>query len=251
LQLRFPSNPQPSLASAIRSTIETRNIKPAVGGDDAPTIDDLKEQIAPARNSQSRIVSKSDLISRVYMMPSNFGRVFRAGVRSNPNNPLSSQLFIISRDSQSKLVIAPDALKQNLRKFLNDYRMISDAIDILDAPVINLKLQFEIIADPTLNNRLVLQQIIKKLKKYFDIKNFQIDQPIMLSDVSNIIFNTVGVISVNNFKFDSVTGNVANRQYSDVYLDVKSQTTKGLLIPQAGGIFEIRYPDIDILGRAV
>jgi hypothetical protein len=72
-----------------------------------------------------------------------------------------------------------------------------------------------------------------------------------LSDVSNIIFNTVGVISVNNFKFDSVTGNVANRQYSDVYLDVKSQTTKGLLIPQAGGIFEIRYPDIDILGRAV
>lgn len=251
LQLRFPSNPQPSLASAIRSTIETRNIKPAVGGDDAPTIDDLKEQIAPARNSQSRIVSKSDLISRVYMMPSNFGRVFRAGVRSNPNNPLSSQLFIISRDSQSKLVIAPDALKQNLRKFLNDYRMISDAIDILDAPVINLKLQFEIIADPTLNNRLVLQQIIKKLKKYFDIKNFQIDQPIMLSDVSNIIFNTVGVISVNNFKFDSVTGNIANRQYSDVYLDVKSQTTKGLLIPQAGGIFEIRYPDIDILGRAV
>ena len=251
LRMSFPGNPQGLLAGRIRSSVETTNLKKAAGGDDAPSVDDLKGQIAPLRNAQERIVSKADLLARTYTMPSNFGRVFRAAIRSNPNNPLASQLFVISRDSNSNLTLAPDTLKLNLAKYLNGYRMISDAIDILDASVINLGLAFEIIADPTANKKLILQGIIGKLKRYFDVKNFQIDQPIVLNDVQNIIYNTQGVVSINAITFSNITGIVSNRQYSDVYIDVITRTTKGLLVPTAGGIFELRFPDINILGRAV
>lgn len=251
LKMSFPQNPAIATASKIRSSVEANNRLTAAGGDDAPDFDDLKAQIPVVKNSQARIVSRPDLLARVYTMPSMFGRVFRAAVRSNPNNPLATQLFVISRDSNSRLIISPDTLKQNLKKYLNDYRMISDAIDILDAQVINLALNFEIVTDPTINKKLILQTIIQKLKNYFNIKNFQIDQPIMLDDIKNIIFNNLGVISINNIKFDNVLGLSNNRQYSDVYFDVKSHTAKGLIIPPPGGIFEIRFLDVDITGRAV
>ena len=85
------------------------------------------------RNSQSRVVTRQDLVARVYTMPTKFGRVFRVGIRDNPSNPLASVVSIISRDSKSKLTISPDTLKENLKVYLNEYRLISDAVDIVDA----------------------------------------------------------------------------------------------------------------------
>jgi hypothetical protein len=251
LLMSFPNNPAPAIAANVRSSTEVINYSRASGGDDAPSIDDLKAQIPNARNSQSRIVSKQDLLSRVYLMPANFGRVFRAGIRSNPNNPLASQLFIISRDANGNLIVSPDSLKDNLRIYLNEFRMISDAIDILDAPIINLKLSFEITADQQMNKQLILQNIIKKLQVLFDIKNFQIDQSIVISDVVNTIFNNVGVISVNSYKFENNVGTVSGREYSDVYFNINTHTVRGLIVPPPGAIFEFRYPDFDIIGRAV
>jgi len=135
-------------------------------------------------------------------MPSSFGRVFRAGVRSNPINPLAAQLFIISRDSEGSLTVSPDSLKENLITYLNEFRMISDAIDILDAPVVNIGVEFEIVTEPLTNKNLIVQKIISRLQKFFIIGNFQIDQPIRISDVRNIVFNNPGVISVTNLKFE-------------------------------------------------
>jgi hypothetical protein len=251
LLMSFPGNPPPAFASFVRSSTQVTNKKRAAGGDDAPTFDELKAQIPQVKNSQDRIVTRPDLLARVYTMPAKFGRVWRASVRTNPNNPLATQLFIISRDSEARLVVSPDTLKLNLRRYLNDYRMISDAIDVLDAQVINLKLNFEIVTDPTANKKLILQQILTKLKKYFDVKNFQIDQPIVINDINNIIYNNLGVISINSIRFENMTGLNSNRTYSDVHFDIKSNTIKNLIIPPAGGIFEVRFPDVDLIGRAI
>jgi hypothetical protein len=251
LLMAFPGNPPAALASFVRSSTQVTNKKRAAGGDDAPTFDELKSQIPQVKNSQDRIVTRPDLLARVYTMPAKFGRVWRASVRTNPNNPLATQLFIISRDAEARLVVSPDTLKLNLKRYLNDYRMISDAIDVLDAQVIDLRLNFEIVTDPTANKKLILQQILTKLKKYFEAKNFQIDQPIVINDINNIIYNNLGVISINSVRFENLTGLNANRTYSDVHLDIKSNTVKNLIIPPPGGIFEVRFPDVDIIGRAI
>lgn len=250
LKTVFPKNPQASIAAFVRNSVEVSNPNIASGGEDAPAADELKSLIPLVRNSQERIVSKEDLIARVYSLPSNFGRVFRASVIPNPNNPLATQLFIISRDQNKKLIPSPDSLKQNLQKFLSPYRLISDAIDILDAKVINMTLHFDFMADPMLNKNTLLQQALINLENLFDTKNFHIDQPINVSDVTNAIFKVQGVISIDKVEFRNIYGKIDNRQYSNNIFDVSANTKKGLIIPPPGGIFEIKYTDFDIIGRA-
>lgn len=251
LNILFPNTPSPSVAAFVRKSVDATNETDARGGDDAPTVDELKVRIPAIRASQNRIVTKEDLLARVYTMPSNFGRVYRTSVRSNPNNPLATQLYIISRNNQGQLSVSPDSLKKNLQTYLNSFRMISDAIDILDAQIINLKLEFSVVIDPTKNKKLVLQNVISRLKTYFNQKHFEIDQPIILSDLQNIIYNNNGIISVTSVTMKNLSGPVSGREYSGAQFDVQANTTKGIVIGPPGSIFEIKFKDYDIEGTAV
>lgn len=249
--MTFPENPPPALQLQVRNSLEITNSQPATGGEDPPTTDQLLALVPTIKNSQERIVTKEDLLARVYSMPSNFGRVFRAAVSNNPNNPLASQLFIVSRDLDQNLSISPDALKINLKNYLNSYRMISDAIDILDAAIINFELYFQIIADPAYNKNSLLQGVIKDLQNYFSVANFHINQPILISDIVNIIFSKPGVVVVDKVQFNNLSGNVKNKQYSQVSFDIKSNTKNQIIYPPTGGIFELKYPDLNITGKAI
>jgi len=251
LSVTFPRNPSPGQQNQIRNTIEASNPLPATGGEDALTPDELLALIPTVKNSQERIVTKEDLLSRVYTMPSNFGRVFRASITKNTNNPLSARLYIISRDNNNQLTTSHDKLKINLRRYLSAYRMISDAIDIMDAQVINLELYFQAVVDPSLNKQIILQEIIGDLKKQFAITNFHIGQPIVVSDIVSTIFSKPGVISVEEVKFNNLYGTVKNLSYSPVTFDVQTNTKNQIIYPPEGSIFEIRYPDINIIGKCV
>jgi hypothetical protein len=251
LRMAFPRSPSAAIASEVRGSVEVTNRAAAAGGEDPPTVDELKSLIPSIRNTQERIVTREDLLARVYTLPSNFGRVFRAAIRSNPNNPLATQLFIVSRDSSSRLTMSPDTLKQNLVTYLNPYRMISDAIDILDARIINIGLAFEIVVDPALNRSIVLQAVLRRLQTVMHVKNFHIDQPIIVDDIKTAIYTTPGIMSINALRLQNIVGSVGTRRYSDETHDIAVYTKKGLLIPPPGGIFECRYAEHDIVGRAV
>lgn len=251
MNLFFPNSPSSSVAAFVRKSVDATNDKEARGGDDAPSVDELKVRIPAIKASQDRIVTKEDLLARVYTMPSNFGRVYRTSVRSNPNNPLATQLYIISRNNQGQLSVSPDSLKKNLQTYLNSFRMISDAIDILDAQIINLKLEFSVVIDPSKNKKLVLGNVISRLKTYFNQKHFEIDQPIILSDLQNLIYNNNGIISVTNISLKNLSGPVNGRDYSGAQFDVQSNTVKGIVIGPPGSIFEVKFKEFDIEGTAV
>lgn len=251
LRMSFPNNPSPGVSAFVRASTDATNATEAAGGDDPPTLDELKQRVPAIRNSQARIVSKEDIIARVYTLPSNFGRVFRASIRSNPNNPNAARLFIISRNANQQLAISPDSLKKNLALYLNQFRLISDALDILDAQVINLKLEFTIVADPAYNKNLVLQNVLARLKQYFGIKNFEIDQPIVIDDIKNIIYNNIGVIAIQSVKIKNICNTVGDRVYSDVQFDVSSNTTKNIIIGPPGSLFELKFKDYDLQGVVI
>lgn len=257
LLMSFPNDPSVTVSQFVHASVDAKNIKEASGGEDAPTVDDLKVRAPAVKAAQSRIVSKPDLLARVYTMPSNFGRVFRASVRPDGNNPLASNLYIISRNSSKQLIVSPDSLKDNLSTYLNQFRMSNDAIDILDAKVINLGIRFSLVIEPKANKNLVKQNVIKKLKDYFSIKNFEIDQPIFISDVRNIIFNNPGVLTISSLSFENFSGTKTQgdgsnaRVYSDVQFDVDSNTDRDIIFAPPGGIFEIRHPEFDLVGASV
>lgn len=261
LLMTFPNDPIPSVAQSVRSSADSINRQPASGGEDAPTKLELKDKIPAAKFAQERIVTKPDIIARIYTMPSNLGRVFRASTRVNPTNPLATNVFIVSRNANSQLIVSPDTLKENLEKYLNEYRLTNDAIDILDAQIVNFTIEFVIAADPRANRQLVKQNIIKKLTQYFNIKNFEIDQPIIIDDVKNIIFNNEGVLSISNLYIRNIAGAVVTegevnstseaRVYANTYYDMMANSKNNIIFPPDGGIFELRFAAFDIKGTVI
>jgi hypothetical protein len=234
----------------IRSSIEAINTSAASGGENEPSMETMRQIAILSKNSQDRVVTREDLISRIYSMPSNFGRVFRVSVRDNPNNPLAAQLHIISRNSSNKLIISSDSLKENLAIYLSSFRLISDAIDVVDAQVINIAIEFELVVAKKFNKNTVIQEAVNNIKRYMKIENFQIDQPIIIGEIENLILNVPGVLSLIDLKFLNRNNFFQSRPYSTIKYSVTRSIDRGLIFPPRGGIFEVRYPLDDITGKA-
>jgi hypothetical protein len=129
--------------------------------------------------------------------------------------------------------------------------MISDAIDIMDGRIINLQINYDITVDPTYNRQLVLQNVQSKLIQYFNIGNFQMDQPLIIDDLRNIIYNNVGVLAVRGITATNQTGTISGRNYSTVRYDVNTNLiNNSILIPPPGGMFEVKYKNFDLIGRS-
>ncbi len=250
LRLKYNLGVPAATASSIRASISVNNSMPARGGEDAPTLNELRAIALGFKNSQSRVVTKKDLMARLYTMPTNFGRIFRVGISSNRNNPMATVLHVLSRDRHGKLVTTPDTLKKNIRKYINDFRLISDAIDIVDARVINVGIKYKIVVDEFSNTQTVVQTVNTALKNYLKLENFQIGEPLFISDLENIIINTDGVSSVASIKVMNLFGIRDSRTYSSSVFDIPSNTEDNILLIPDGAIFEVRYPDEDIFGTA-
>lgn len=246
---QFPTSIGTTQASLIRASATCTNNEVLIGGEDEPSIEELRQIALFNRNSQNRIVSREDLIARVYSLPANFGRVFRAAVRDNPNNPQAAQLYILSRNSSGNLIISSDTLKENLSKYLSRFRIVSDAIDILDGIIINLGMKYTVTIGQDAQSSVVIAAINSKLSDYFRIENFQIDQPIKIGEIENLILNTPDVEGITSITFNNNTGVVGNNAYSNFRFNPKNNIDRGYLFPPVGGIFEVKYPNNDIIGR--
>lgn len=247
LKIDFKNGASPGAAAGVRASIDVTNPSPAVGGSQPPTIDTLRAMIPAARNMQSRIVTKNDLLSRVYSLPSKFGSVHKASARQNSNNQFSTLLYVLSRDTSGRLIYSPDSLKKNLKLYLNDYRLISDAIDIVDASILNIGIKVGIVVDPDANSQDVVKTVIARLQTMFNTSKMQIDQSIVLSELTYKIINVQGVLSLTNLEITNLFGEIDDISYSSIFYDVKSNTKKGIVICPPGSIFEIKYPNLDIV----
>lgn len=251
LVTKFSESVSASKVASIRASITAVNNAAAQGGEDAPTLDDLRSIALSVRNSQNRVVTKDDLIARVFLMPTNFGRAFRVGIQPNPINPLGSLLFVISRDAEGHLSQSPDTLKRNISSYINEFRLVSDSLDILDAKIVNIGFNYQVVVDDREDKSAVITKINNAISSYLDTKNMQIDGGIQVSDLVNLILNQDGVTSLENYEFTSLAGEVSGRQYSLFGISPKRSIRRGVLSPPLGGIFEVKYPDSDIVGSAV
>lgn len=245
----FPAGMGTTEATLIRASATCNNPKVIVGGEDEPSIESLRQIALLNTNSQNRVVSREDLLARVYSLPNNFGRIFRAAVRDNPNNPQAAQLFVLSRDSRKALITSSDTLKENLSKYLSKFRIISDAIDILDASIINIGVNYTVTIKQSATSSVVITSINSKLSDYFKTDNFQIDQPIRMGEVENLILNTPDVEAITSLSFVNKTGTIVNNVYSSYSYDPARHIDRGYLFPPIGGMFELKYPNDDIIGR--
>ena len=164
--------------------------------------------------------------------------------------PSVLDLYILSFNSNKQLRTATDTLKRNLQTYLSEYRMINDSINIKNAYIINIQVNFEIVVNPNYNNSEILTNCINSLQIYFGIDKWQINQPIIMKDIFVNLSKIEGVQIVKNIVVNNLTGESLG--YSNFSYDTTAATINDVLYPSLDPmVFEVKYPNQDIIGRVV
>lgn len=238
------------------ATLAFTNEEPASGGKDADTTDELRQNSLRSFAEQQRTVTLQDYTVRSLSLPASFGSIAKAyatkdGLVSNDtsalgSNPLAIGLYILAYDINKKLLPASRTLKQNLKTYLADFMPVTDAVDIKDAFVVNIKVKYEIVTLPSYAARDILLLCNQKLIEYFEIEKWSINQPINLSTLYTLLDEVRGVQTVKAVRIE----NLAGGRYSEHAYDVKGATKDNIVYPSFDPcIFEVKYPQEDIEGR--
>ena len=250
-----------TLIASLRGTIKANNPLPSSGGGPGETTEQIRLQALANFPTQNRNVTKADYLIRTLSMPAKYGYISKAYVtqdylvandtdRQNfiNSNPLAISIYILSNNIDKTLTNATDVIKQNIKTYLGYHKMTSDAILIKDAYYINIKVSFDITLSPSYNSQDVITRCTTALQDYFNIDKWQINQPIIYSDIYNLLSNIPGVRSVIKINIDNLSGN----NYSSYSYDIMGATKQGVIYPSLDPmIFEVRFPTSDIYGRVV
>ena len=267
-----------------KDSLSIFNPEPATGASGAETPEIVRQNAAAYFHAQNRAVTKEDYITRVYSLPQKYGAIAKVyivqdeqleqntqtivkngKVRKQKNvttipNPLALNMYVLGFDSKKKLIALDDTVKQNLRIYLSQYRVLTDAINIKDAYTINIAVRFSIITQRGYNKNEVLIKCIDAIKNHFDVDKWSIAQPIILSDIAYVISLVDGVASVvppeddNPQKQMVVIENKYKVEdgYSGHVYDLQSATKDGVIYSSLDpSIFELKFPNIDLEGRVV
>jgi len=221
---------------AVLSSIRTNNPIPAIGGRGLPTVSEIKNFIASNFASQERCVTLEDYISRAYQIPGKFGGPFRIYGEVSDNKII---LYILTKDANGKLnTISTGEIKRNLVTYLTPYRMINDFVEINDGKFINLEVQADLFIDKTYNGSEVKLNAISKIQEFFNIDNWQMNQHIYISQLTDVLREVPGVINVVDIRFYNLEGGI----YSSVLC---SQATGERIQDINSGVFKTQIEPID------
>ncbi len=266
------------------ASINITNEGPASGGSSSETLTQIKENAAAYFNAQNRAVTKADYITRVYSLPQKYGNIAKAYIVQDEQleqegqleiidgqarriksvdvipNPLALNMYLLGYTADNKLTRLNTAVKQNLKTYLSQYRILTDAINLKDAYIINVGVRFAITVKRGYNKNEVLFNAIQAVKKHFEIKKWQINQPIILSDIAYVVGLVEGVVTVVPPQDNNPNKNIVvienkhkvSEGYSGNIYDTDSSVRDGILYPSLDpSIFEVKYPNVDIEGRVV
>ena len=278
-----------------KDSVVFTNVNPATGGSSGQTIREVRESALAYYQAQQRAVTKEDYIVRAYSLPAKYGNIAKIHLVQDDQlnrdadsidlerqvtladvdagrtlrsfqagrflNPLAMNMYTLGFNSDKKLTKMNQTSKENLKTYLSQFRLVTDAINIKDAYVINVAVNFAILTKTGFNKNDVLLRCVSAVQDFFDIDRLQIGQPIILSDIAYEISLVDGVASivppVENNTTPPQTIVIENKYkleegYSGNFYDISSGLIDGVLYPALDpSIFEIKYPNSDIKGKVV
>jgi hypothetical protein len=238
------------------ASLAVTNPQASDGGSDGDTMDEIRQNTISNFNTQQRNVTLDDYTVRALSLPSDFGSIAKVYVTPATNVQVtqgeipSLDLYVLSYDINKNLRVASDTLKRNLKKYLSQYRMIGDSINIKNAFVVNISVDFEIITLPNYISNNVLLNCITTLKDYFSIDKWQINQPIVLRELYILLDKIDGVQTVKSISINNKVG--TDVDYSQYAYDIPGATLNNVVYPSIDPmIFEVKLPNEDIKGKVV
>ena len=251
------------LNTTVLNSIACNNPDPAKGGRSQESLEEVRQNAIKQLTTQNRAVTRDDYLIRALTMPPKFGSVSKVFITpdeqnnlltSNVNdtvaNPLAMNMYLLGYDNNKNLTTTNRAIKENLKTYLSQYRMLTDSINLRDAFVVNIQVNFDIIPLQDRNANEVLLSCVNKVQDFFNIDRWQINQTIQYTDIYNTLLQTPGVQTVTNVVINNL--NDASLGYSNIAYNIQDSTKHGIIYPSLDPmIFEVKNPTNDIKGRIV
>jgi hypothetical protein len=236
-----------SIIQTIRASIEVTNEKPIVGDVTYPSSAEVKQRIFDTFPTQNRAVTQADYENLVYRMPAKFGSIKKCSVQKDPDSlKRNLNMYVISEDRFGKLAQTNITIKNNLKTWINEFRMVNDTIDILDPYIINLGIEFVISTMPSVDGEDVLNQSLAKLSQFYS-DGFYIGEHLKISDIYRQLNEITDVLDVASVTVVNKTG----AQYSNIQFNVNKNLSPdgGTVVCPKNAIFEIKFFATDMKGR--
>lgn len=234
-------------AATVQGSVEVFNETPIIGAVTTPSTTEIKRRIFDTFPTQNRAVTQADYENVAYRMPGKYGSIKRVSVQKDPQSlKRNLNMYVISEDSFGKLIKSNSAIKNNLKTWLNQYRMINDTIDIIDPYIINLGVEFVIKPTAEYNRATILAEAIDTIAQKFST-SFFIGEPLYISDIYSELKKPRGILDVIKVKIVNKSGG----KYSSLSFNIdKNLSPDGsYLVCPKNAIFEIKYPDVDVKGK--
>ena len=231
----------------IRQTIDVTNEEPIVGNVSMPSTNEIKQRIYDTFPTQNRAVTQADYENVAYRMPPKFGSIKRVSVQKDPDSQKRNlNMYVISEDPAGKLIKSNSSIKNNLKTWVNQYRMINDTIDILDPYILNFSVEFVVRPQRASDKFEVIDRCSDTLRKHFS-KTFFIGESLYISDVYKVLKDVAGVLDVSRVRVFCKSGS----RYSDASIVVNENLSGdgSMLVVPKNAILEMKYPDADIVGK--
>jgi len=232
--------------SFVHENIEVTNEEPIIGDMPLPNSTEVKRRAKDVFATQNRAVTKQDYVSVVYSMPPKYGAIKRCNMLRDHNSlKRNLNLYVISESANGLLAQTNESIKQNLKVWLLKNKMINDTIDILNARILNLGIEFSVVGDTEMNRYDILNKANSALKKYY-LGIPDIAEPFYISDIYTLLKKVDGVVDVLHVEINQLSGG----SYADLAFDVDGSTSadgRYIKIPE-DVIWEVKYPMTDIKG---
>lgn len=236
-----------SSVSSVRNSLEVTNETPIIGNVTNPSPAEVKQRIYDTFPTQNRAVTQRDYENLIYRMPAKFGSIKRCSIQKDPDSQKRNlNAYIVSEDPQQKLTQTNRTIKDNIKTWLNHYRMINDTIDILDTFIINIGINFVVKPEPGADKFKVLNDCVTALSKEYSTPLF-IGEHLEISKIFSTLNDVAGVNDV--VKAQIINKNSSN--YSNVFFSISENMSPDgdKLICPKNAIFEMKFPEVDIKGK--
>ena len=254
--------------NATLQTVEINNPLPATGGGQGDSIEEIRENALMFFNAQNRVVTMEDYVVRSYALPPKYGTVAKAyAIRDeqlnavltlqdnqfveNAVNPTAVNLYTLGYNKNKKLATLNTSVKENLARYIEQYRLLTDDVNILDAFVINIGVRFDITVFRNYNMKDVLARSIDTIQQFFDVDKWVINQPIIIADLIYQIGSVEGVQNVGSVEIFNKYQFKDGLDYHPYRYNIADATMNGVVYPSLDpSIFKLRYPQNNIIVNA-
>ena len=257
-------------------TITVTNDEPSSGGTDGQTVDEIKQNASAFFSTQLRCVTREDYQSRILSMPAKFGNIAKTYVeRLDDTGGLI--VSTLSYNQNRQLVSTSQLILQNLRTYIDKFRLINDQLDfgytindtVFSGYHINFGVKFQVNSDRRINSTQVKLDVIDVIKDFFKIDKMQFRQSINLNDLQYNILGLDGVIGIKElrlfqrgndigvnrnlvyYRADGTLSNDGESGYGFEY-NFQNALVDGVIRPSVTpAVFELKNPNKDIYGKVI